>query len=180
MQPKTLIHINLRLAATIILLPLICAQSPGQVSTGGQYSIDQDAIVNGGGQSTSKSAYAINSSFGQTPIGSSSGGAYYHRSGFWSDIFFAAAPNYSVGGRVIGPFGGRSVTGAVVSLVSVDGAEQRSMITRRDGLYLFTDVPSGKGYIVSVQSRRFQYDPASQFISLLDNISDLDFQAIQP
>ena len=71
---------------------------------------------------------------------------------------------------------GAGVANAQVSLTAQDGVV-RYVRTGPAGAYQFDDVELGQTYIVSVSSRRFQFDSPSTVIALTDSVSDLVFTA---
>ncbi len=82
------------------------------------------------------------------------------------------ASGVTVSGRVLASLDGRGVTNARVTLTDLEG-RTRSVITGRLGRYLFENVETGKAYIISVRSRRFNYVPRT--ISVFENLEDIDF-----
>ncbi len=83
------------------------------------------------------------------------------------------AGGVTVGGRVTG-MGERGILNARVALSDPEG-NVRTAVTDRYGRFAFGDVPSGRTYVITVSSRRFSFDPASQVISVTDNLSEVNF-----
>ena len=69
---------------------------------------------------------------------------------------------------------GRGVTNAVISLADPSGGVV-TVTTDRQGRFSFEDVASGRTYVITAASRRFTFDPASQVITVTDNLSDINF-----
>lgn len=43
------------------------------------------------------------------------------------------------------------------------------------GYYTFYDVPSGQTYVVTPSSARYTFTPATRIISVMDELTDVDF-----
>ncbi len=82
------------------------------------------------------------------------------------------AAGVGVTGRVLTAAGGRGLVGAVVRLADQAGVV-RTTTTTKGGTYTFDDLEPGQTYIVSVSSRRFNFQP--QVIQVTDNIAELNF-----
>ena len=85
------------------------------------------------------------------------------------------AAGVTVAGRVTTARGGGLVN-ALVSLTDQNGVV-KYVRTGSSGAYQFDDVGTGHTYIITVFSRRFQFDNPTSVISLTDAISDLNFTA---
>ena len=83
------------------------------------------------------------------------------------------AANVSISGRVL-TADGNGIRNAIVSLTDTNGVS-RTIRTSSFGYYSFEDVEAGGTYIVSVQSKRFQFTP--QVVSIGENIEELNFIA---
>ncbi|MFM9903959.1 MAG: carboxypeptidase regulatory-like domain-containing protein [Pyrinomonadaceae bacterium] len=83
------------------------------------------------------------------------------------------AAGVSVSGRVL-TADGRGVRNARVTILDRRGIA-RNVATGPFGYYRFDDVETGQSYVVSVVSRRFNFE--SQVIQVNDNLADLDFIA---
>ncbi|HRI02151.1 MAG TPA: carboxypeptidase regulatory-like domain-containing protein [Pyrinomonadaceae bacterium] len=82
------------------------------------------------------------------------------------------AAGVGVSGRVLTSAEGRGLVGAVVRLTDQAGVV-RTTTTTKGGTYTFDDLEPGQTYIVSVSSRRFNFQP--QVIQVTDNIAELNF-----
>lgn len=88
-------------------------------------------------------------------------------------------PNYigptagevSVGGRVLGP-NGRPLSNAEVMMVELNGVV-RTTRTSSFGYFIFDGIQSGQSVVLSVRSKRYQYQP--QIVSLDDNALEIAF-----
>lgn len=95
-----------------------------------------------------------------------------HGRGMWQiPVSTLTSSTVTVSGRVLSS-GGRGLTNARVSISGPDG-ESRTTLTSRRGHFAFNDVAAGATYVVSVGSRRFQFEP--QTITVNDSITDLTF-----
>jgi CSLREA domain-containing protein len=91
---------------------------------------------------------------------------------FVIQVFAPTAANASVSGRILTTSGG--LGNARVILTDLRG-NSRTVSTGTFGYYRFDNVAVGETYIVSVVSKRFTF--ASQVISVMDNITELNFTA---
>jgi hypothetical protein len=87
--------------------------------------------------------------------------------------FAPTAANVSIFGRVSNA-DGRGLSGAIVTLTNQNGVT-RTARTSTFGNFRFEEVATEQTYVVSVISKRYQFAP--QVISVLDEISDLNFTA---
>ncbi|HRI04626.1 MAG TPA: carboxypeptidase-like regulatory domain-containing protein [Pyrinomonadaceae bacterium] len=86
------------------------------------------------------------------------------------------AANASISGRVTSAEG-RGIRGAVIRIQSSDGAVNRVVMTNSMGYYMIPDMETGITYVISIQSRRFVFEPASVVYTHQDQIADLNFRA---
>ena len=93
---------------------------------------------------------------------------------WWAKVAAPAttAAGVSVSGRVL-TSGGRGLSRATVTISDNRDGQTRVMATGSRGYYRFDDVQAGRGYLISVGSRRFTYTP--RFIEVTDNVADFDF-----
>lgn len=93
-----------------------------------------------------------------------------------SDTNFAIAPptnaTASVGGRITRP-DGNGVRGVIVRLVG-DGINLTA-ITNAFGYYRFDDIPTGTNYLLTPSHKTYQFDPPSQFFTLMEDEESMDF-----
>jgi hypothetical protein len=166
--------------SAIVLSIIVCAAAvAAQVVSNSPYTIDQTVVATGGGTSSDAggSLYKIDGTSGQASAGTfvfASG--YSIRSGFWTPGPFApTAAQAALGGRVVGPSGGlRNVT------VQLSGGRlfvPRQTRTNSFGYFTFENVEVGQTYLVTVKNRKYGFAQDSQVISLVDNVSDLLFEA---
>ena len=86
------------------------------------------------------------------------------------------AADVSISGRVT-TAEGRGIRNAVITLTDLNG-NPRNVIAGVNGFYRFDAVETGQTYILSIRSRRFQFDNPTRVISVVDNISGEDFSAL--
>jgi len=88
----------------------------------------------------------------------------------------SSAPGISVSGRLLSSEG-RGIRNARVILTDDQGVSVQA-ITGPRGSYQFDNVESDRTYVISVASRRFQFEP--KVVSITDEITGMDFVAIGP
>jgi subtilase family serine protease len=91
-------------------------------------------------------------------------------------ILNPTAANVSVGGRVSNSSGG-GISRARITMTAPNGAAH-TVTTNTFGYYHFDEVPAGGTYIFNIQHSRYRFDPATRIVSVIDEIQDIDFQAI--
>jgi hypothetical protein len=110
-----------------------------------------------------------------------SGSSFHYNSDFAAQSVVAkilnppSAANVSVSGRVISAEG-RGIANVRVSLIEADGTVHTA-VTGRRGAYAFEDLEDGQTVVISLAARRFTFSESVRVLSLVDNVSDLDFQA---
>jgi hypothetical protein len=83
------------------------------------------------------------------------------------------AANVSISGRAM-TADGRGLGNTTVTLTDREG-NSRNALTSTFGHYRFEDVPAGETYILTGQSKRYQFSP--RIVSVLDDLTDVDFIA---
>ncbi len=86
------------------------------------------------------------------------------------------AASVSVSGRVTAA-NGNGIRNIVVSLIDSNG-QTRTTKTTSFGYYNFDEVPLGTA-VIAVSSKRFTFADPTKILSLTDNLSDVDFTAIE-
>lgn len=151
-----------------------------QISQGGSYTIDQSVIASGGGASSNAgNTFRVEGTSGQAVAGTNSGNGanYFVRSGFWTSPSLApTAGGALVSGRVV-TADGRGITNAVITLSGGALFTPRTVQTSGFGYFTFEDVEVGQSYLVTIRSKRFTFPQNSQFIVLMDNVTDIVFEA---
>jgi hypothetical protein len=88
------------------------------------------------------------------------------------------AASVSVSGRVL-TASGRGIARAQVSLMSSTG-EMRIVTTNSFGNFRFDNVAAGEICVVSVRSKRFQFSPVSQVLSVTEDLNGINFFSSTP
>ena len=91
-------------------------------------------------------------------------------------ILSPTAANVTVSGRVSDSSGG-GISRARITMTAPNGTT-RTVTTNTFGFYRFDEVPAGGTYIFNIQHSRYRFDPATRIVSVIDEIQDIDFQAI--
>lgn len=113
-----------------------------------------------------------NNAFTSVIVGSFAGG--------WGLEFFSTtAANASISGRVL-TADGRAIRNAKVVLTGNSLMEPRIVTTGSFGYYSLEDLLVGETYVLTVNSKRFTFQAPSRVVSLVDNVTDLDFVAEVP
>ena len=148
--------------------------------TGGSYDLTHSVIASGGGSNSTGGTYRIDGTAGQPIAGvQSTNGAFNVRGGFWPVHQLApTAAGVSVGGRVMSAEG-LGISRVILTLTSLSTGEIRTVLSSSFGYYRFADVRAGQMYSVVVQSKRYSFDPDTRVISVVDELTDIDFVASQ-
>lgn len=158
--------------AFLILISIARAQ------TGGDFTITQSVVAAGGNRQSNGGTFSVDGTIGQSlaETNPSSGGIFSLRSGFWLPQFAPTAAGASLSGRVkIEGASGKGIRGAQLTLTNAATGE---IFTARSGVfgaYRFEDVRVGQTYILTVSARRFSFVQNTRFITLLDELSGVDF-----
>lgn len=94
-----------------------------------------------------------------------------------SQLELTAAPA-SLGGRVL-TSAGSPIRGAMLQVTRVATGETKYSITGTFGHYQFDDLEAGEAYVITVNAKRYVFQPNTQLVELRDNVADLDFIALQ-
>jgi len=84
----------------------------------------------------------------------------------------------AVSGR-IGDESNKPVARALVTVINLSTGEYLQTQTDMFGRYKFANLPTGEDYLVRVYSRKYSFTPNNKHISLLEDLSDLNFVAVQ-
>lgn len=144
---------------------------------GGDYAITQSVIASGGGQSANGGA-AIEGTLGQPLAGRAlNGNPFAVTSGFWNFTPLApTASTASISGRILTAESG-GVRNVIISLTGLSGGRARTARSTTFGFYRFENIPVGETYILTVQTKRFVFLPDTRIVTLLDDLTDVDFTA---
>ncbi|CAN5445335.1 hypothetical protein BH10ACI3_BH10ACI3_07550 [soil metagenome] len=94
------------------------------------------------------------------------------------DIGFASTPtaaNVALDGRVMLQ-SGAGIRNVIVTLTEQNG-RSRSVLTSSFGYYHFEGIQAGQTVLVSVASKRYSFANSTQIVSMVDNLSDINFVA---
>jgi hypothetical protein len=164
-------------AAIIIVFSV--TPTAAQVASGGNYTLNQAVVASGGGTSNNAgNNYKVEGTSGQPAAGTfANAGTYSIRSGFWSPNPFApTAAGASISGRVV-TASGAGIRSVSVVLTGGNLSTPRTVRTGTFGNFTFEDVTVGQVYTITVQGKKYNFPQNSQVISLLDNVTDIVFQA---
>jgi len=89
------------------------------------------------------------------------------------DNLAPSAATVSISGRVL-TADGRGISNAVVTLTNSSGATIRSR-TGSLGYFSFSDLAAGETYVISVNSKRYNFANATQVLNVSEDIADLHF-----
>lgn len=163
----------------VVCLILTLLTTIASAQTGGDFAITQSVIAAGGGQQSTGGSFSLDGTIGQAAAGNAiSGAPFAVTSGFWN--FNALAPtaaNASISGRILAA-DGRGIRNVIVSLTNALGGEIRFANSGSFGYYRFEDIPVSETYILTVRSKRFVFVPDTRVITLLDELTELNFTAL--
>jgi hypothetical protein len=97
-------------------------------------------------------------------------------SGWAAGVLGPVAAGVEIGGR-IRTADGRGIRNARMVLTNLATGEQRTVITGPFGTYRFTDVQVGLTYTVTVNAKRFRFNPSSRVLTVFEELNDFDFTA---
>ena len=149
-----------------------------QIATGGSYTLEQSVLATGGGTSAA-GVYKVEMTAGQSVAGQQAAQSPYSvHAGFWNGQPFApSAATVSASGYVT-TADGRGIRNVRISISSGDG-QIRTVVTGSLGLYRFDGVAIGQTYIVEIRSDRFHFEPSIIAITVMDELADLNFTALE-
>ena len=165
----------------VVILSAYC--SVAQIASGGNYTLTQTAIANGGASGSGASSggnYSLEGTIGQSAAGTKQQTPpHTFQPGFWTaQTFTPTAASVNLGGRVL-TTNGSGIRNVRVRLTLPDGTT-RTAITGTFGYYNFAEIPSGQTYILTANSKRFVFAAPTQIVTLFEERGDLDFIAVQP
>ena len=174
-------NLLIKLMTTTAIFLVGCSAAGAQTPSNSPYTIEQSVIGAGGSSATGSApgnVYTAQTTVGQPVAGTNiSNGSIQIQNGFFTPSPFApTAALAQISGRVL-TADGHGIQKAELTLTSGDG----SLWTARStsfGYFSFGDVPSGAVYILSVQTKQFQFTQNSQIIFVTENISDVNFTAL--
>lgn len=171
----------------VLLLPSLTATQSGEqfdttksvVASGGVFTLEQTAIVNGGGAivDNTNNIFKIEGTIGQPAVRTNIANPPYRLDGgFWTFAPLApTAASVSVGGRIL-TSDGQGIRNVQVILTEKDGTV-RTVVTGSFGYYRFDKISVGQIVIVSVFSKRFRFSTPIQVVNVSDMVESLNFTA---
>ncbi len=170
------------LLGILILILAATNMTIAQIAGGGNYTLIQSAIANGGASGNNSSlggTYSIEGTIGQSAAGTNQQAAIYNfKPGFWTTQPLApTAASVSVVGRVL-TANGRGISRAVISMTNANG-EQKIVRTNPFGYYRFNELSAGDTYIFTIKSKQFTFANPTQVIMATENLDDVNFVAEQ-
>ncbi|MEQ1922205.1 MAG: carboxypeptidase-like regulatory domain-containing protein [Pyrinomonadaceae bacterium] len=164
------------LTLTTIALILVVAANPAAGQLG--YKLEQSVIAGGGSTSVSPT-WAVGGTIGQAAAGLEMVGLPFGvTSGYWattSDV--SASGTLNISGRVR-TANGRGITNATIRITGGLLASPIVEKTTRNGVYSVPGLTAGQQYVVTVNSRRFVFTPNSQTVTIQNDLTNLDFTAV--
>ncbi len=170
------------LLGIIILILAVTNMTNAQIASGGNYTLTQTTIANGGANGNGASIsgnYSIEGTIGQSAAGTNQQAATFNfKPGFWTAQPHApTASSVSIVGRIL-TANGRGIRNVRITLASPSG-ETRTVISSPFGYFRFNEVLAGETYIFSVFAKRFTFANPTQVISVMEDIDGLNFVAEQ-
>lgn len=86
------------------------------------------------------------------------------------------AANVIVSGRIL-TAKGHGIGRVRVTMTDIDG-ETRTATSNDFGYFRFADVPAGETYVFSVKAKSYEFNQPTRLISILEDITDLNFIAL--
>jgi Carboxypeptidase regulatory-like domain len=150
---------------------LFCAAAAAQ--SGGSFTIVQSVIAGGGNTNSGGGQFSVSGTTGQPAAGQkATGAAFSAHAGFWNPAqFIPTAATVSISGRVM-TANGSGIRNCLVTLTD-SGGQLRTVNTAAFGYFRFTDVEIGNTYILTVSSKKYQFDMPSQILTVKDEISEI-------
>ena len=165
----------------LIALSAVFSAASAQSPEGGViYTMSHAVVGGGGGKSGADSTMSVEGTFGQAIAGTtSSGGQYSLHGGFWfGDALQPTAAPASISGRVNGLAAfGTAVRRVRVVLTDLATNEVRVARVNIAGYYQFDELEVEHLYLLRAEGPSITFAPDSVTISLLDNVTGVDFSA---
>jgi hypothetical protein len=168
-----------RVCLTLFFIFLLSYNSLGQ--TGGTFDLSHNVIAGGGGSQSIGGSFTLSGTAGQPSAGTFSiGGSLNLRGGFWAfDANTPTASTVSIQGQ-IKSVSGKPISDITVLLIDIFTNTTRTTLTNEKGRYFFDELEVNHLYIVKVsENKLFTFTPESQMFELRDNLTDINFTAIE-
>lgn len=165
-------RINISIITTWLLLA-----SGGLAQSGGDFAITQSTIAGGGGSSTAVGVFTVTGTAAQANAGGNSSGSFFNvKSGFWTPLLAPTAAHASISGRVT-RMDGSGIGHAVLTLTDGKTTVPKIAITNGFGYFRIEDVEVGQTYLLTVSHKRFTFNEPVRVLNVMDDLTDIDFQA---
>ena len=180
MKNTTHLKISKHLTAICLCAAAFAGFARAQIAAGGNYTLTQTAIANGGASGAGAGVsgnYMLEGTIGQAAAGTKqANAAYKFEPGFWTAQNFApTAAAVGVSGRVVTATG--SGIRNVLITMSASNGESRTVISGAFGYFRFADVPAGETYIFSASAKRYSFSQPVQVRSINEDTDDIIFTA---
>jgi hypothetical protein len=145
--------------------------------TGGQFTIEQSVIANGGGTS-SGGVFSVAGTNTQSVAGTLSTSVQFGiHGGFWQGAppISPTAATVSVSGRIV-TADGRGIRMVKVTMFRSDGTSQTAL-SSSFGYYNFDDVLAGQNIVITASAKRYAFQQPTVIVYVGDNLSDINFVA---
>lgn len=152
-----------------------------QITSGGNYTLTQTSIANGGASGNAASNggnYSLEGTIGQSAAGTNQQkAAYQFQPGFWTaqPLLLPTAAAVTVSGRVV-TADGRGIRNVLVTMVKSNG-ESRTVLSSAFGYFRFDDLAPGETYIFSVSAKRYTFSQPTLVRSIVEDADDIIFTA---
>ncbi len=166
---------------TILIFKMIFVSDLfAQISSGGNYTLTQTVVANGGASGTSVSIggnYKVAGTIGQSAAGTQQQNSTFKvQPGFWTaEPFRPTAAEVTVSGSVK-TADGRAINNVFITITSSVG-EMRTVMSNNFGYFRFNDVAAGDTYIFSAKAKQFTFAQPSIVRSIMEDINDIIFIA---
>lgn len=159
-----------RIARLLIIIAGLVASVAAQ--SGGGFEITE-AVIAGGGASSADGNFTLDSTFGQPAAGGAlSADPFAVTSGFWNyTVLTPTAAQATISGQVR-TADGVGISGAVLYLQTQSG-EIYATRSASFGYYMFEEIAVGQSVFLTVEHKRFIFEPRS--VMLIDSVTGLDF-----
>ena len=148
-----------------------------QVASGGQFTLNQSVIANGGGTG-SGGTITVSGTTGQSVAAAqSAAGPLALAHGFWNELSVPAAPVISIGGR-IQTSDGTGVKNARLTLTPSNGIPA-VVLSSSFGLFRFDNLAPGDTFTIRITSKRFRFPDAIRIVTPTQTITDMNFVAVE-
>jgi hypothetical protein len=147
-----------------------------QPMSGGSFTMTQSVIAAGG--ATQQNVTSLHGTIGQPVAGSNlTGNQFQHYTGFLLPDSFGRTVVLSavIGGQVLNAEG-KGIRNVLVTITFPSG-ETQTVKTGAAGYYRFTDIPTGKNYVITVSANRFAFGINTQTRTIVGDTQDINFIA---